>query len=151
MRIERAEFEDLQTILLLQRLAYQSQARLCSDFSIPPLTETLEEVRSVYPSLVMLKAVDENGVIIGSVRGRPDGDTCLVGRLFVHPEHQGKGLGTRLLLEIEASCPKPRYELFTSNLSVDNIRLYERMGYVRFKEESHPTGYKLVYLEKILI
>ena len=148
MRIEKAEFDDLHVILTVQYLAYQSQAQLCNDFAIPPLTETLEEAIKVFPALVMLKAVDGNSAIVGSVRGRPEGDTCHVGRLLVHPEYQGRGIGTQLLLEIEAACPKPRYELFTSNLSVDNIRLYERMGYVLFREEDYSAGYKLVYMEK---
>jgi GNAT superfamily N-acetyltransferase len=151
MRVEKIELNDLQAILALQYLAYQSQAQLCNDFAIPPLTETLADAIKVFPDLVMLKAIDDNGAILGSVRGRPEGNTCHVGRLFVHPEYKGRGLGTQLLLEIEAACTKPRYELFTSNLSVDNIRLYERMGYVRFREEDYSTVYKLVYMEKYLL
>jgi ribosomal protein S18 acetylase RimI-like enzyme len=150
MEILRAELEDLGRILEVQRLAYWQQALLCNDFKIPPLTETLEEAREAYSGFILLKAVGQNGEIAGSVHGRPDGDTCHVGRLFVHPGCQGRGLGTRLLLEIEAACPKPRYELFTSDRSVSNIRLYERMGYVRFREADHPAGYRLVYMEKCL-
>jgi ribosomal protein S18 acetylase RimI-like enzyme len=148
VQILRAGLEDLPILLEVQRLAYQQQALLCNDFTIPPLTETLIEAREACSKLILLKAVDEKGVMIGSVRGRPEGGTCYIGRLFVHPDCQGQGLGTRLLLEIEAACPFPRYELFTSHLSVDNIRLYERLGYVRFKETDDPAGYKLIYMEK---
>lgn len=149
MEILRAESKDLQQLLTLQYMAYQYQAELNNDFSIPPLTETLEDVQRDCLSVIILKAVTEDGTIVGSVRGRIDGDTCHVGRLFVHPDYQGHGLGTRLLSAIEAACPKSRYELFTSNKSIDNIRMYERVGYITFKEIDTPADYKLVYMEKL--
>jgi GNAT superfamily N-acetyltransferase len=148
MLIQKAETADLPRILEVQRLAYQEQAWLCNDFEIPPLTETLGEVLRVFPSLVMLKAVDDNGDIVGSVRGRPEGGTCHVGRLFVHPDHQGTGIGTRLLREIEKECPCPRYELFTSSKSLKNLRFYEYYGYRRFAEKPYSPEYAMVYMEK---
>lgn len=149
--IMRAVFEDLDAILAVQRQAYQEQARLNNDYSIPPLTETLEDMEKAFGKVVMLKAVLHDSLIIGSIRGLPDGDTCHVGRVLVAPEYQGQGIGTLLLKAIEEACPKPRYELFTSNKSVDNIRLYERAGYVRFKESDMlEAGYRLVYMEKLM-
>lgn len=150
MDILHAESKDFQQLLTLQYLAYQYQAELNNDFTIPPLTETLEDVQRDSLSVIILKAVTDDGTIVGSVRGRIDCDTCHVGRLFVHPDYQGHGLGTRLLSAIEAACPKIRYELFTSNKSVDNIRLYERVGYITFKEIDTPADYKLVYMEKMV-
>ena len=41
MNIEKAEREDLQEILDLQYLAYQSEARLLNNMDIPPLKQTL--------------------------------------------------------------------------------------------------------------
>ena len=48
MIIENADFKDLKEILELQYLAYQSEAMLNNNFSIPPLLQTLEEVRKEY-------------------------------------------------------------------------------------------------------
>ncbi|WAW00934.1 GNAT family N-acetyltransferase [Oxalobacter formigenes] len=96
----------------------------------------------------MLKAVDEVGVIIGSVRAREKGDTLHIAKLMVLPERQGRGIGTQLLVAVEKACPKPRYELFTSNVSLKNLKLYEGLGYVRFKEEEMTPELKFVYMEK---
>ena len=41
MEITTAIIEDAAAILVLQRLAYQSEAAIYDDFTIPPLTETL--------------------------------------------------------------------------------------------------------------
>lgn len=108
--IVQAEEADLEAILELQRLAYQGEARLLNDFSIPPLMQTLEEMKEEFRSGIFLKAVDEKGKIVGSVRGTLRGDTLLIGKLMVHPEHQGSGLGSCLLQELEKNCPQPRLD-----------------------------------------
>lgn len=143
-----AEESDLQTILELQHLAYLSEARLLNDYTIPPLRETMEDTRKQFSESVILKAVTQSGDIVGSVRGRLAGETLFVGKLMVHPDHQGKGIGGRLLREIEIACPAARYELFTSSKSVRNIALYERLGYVRFSEKAATPDLNIVYLEK---
>ena len=52
------------------------------------------------------------------------------------------------LCEIEKTCPHQRYELFTSDKSVKNLKLYERLGYIRFKEQNVAPELKFIYLEK---
>ena len=148
MRILKAQPEDLGVILALQYRAYRSEARLLNDDKIPPLMQTLWDVEKEYREGIVLKAVDEVGVIIGSVRAREEGDTLHIGKLMVLPEKQGRGIGTQLLVAIEKSCPKPRYELFTSNISIRNLKLYEGLGYRRFREEQVTPELKFVYMEK---
>jgi predicted NUDIX family phosphoesterase len=50
MKIERALIEDAPAILALQKLAYQSEARIHNDYSIQPLTQTLDELGSEFES-----------------------------------------------------------------------------------------------------
>lgn len=150
IRILQAEKDDLEAILALQRLAYQSEARLLGNFAIPPLMQTLEDMRTEFRYGLFLKAVDEEERIVGSVRGVVREGTLFVGKLMVHPDRQGQGLGSRLLREIETACPQARLELFTSDRSAANIRLYERNGYVRCKEKAVSPDLTLVYLEKRL-
>ena len=148
MMITKAEKTDLEQILELQYLAYQSEAELLNGFSIPPLKQTLDEIYQEYATSVFLKATDESGAIIGSVRAYIDNGTAYIGRLIVHPDRQGQGIGTKLLLTIEQKCEAAKYELFTSDKSIRNIRLYERLGYVRFREQKVADGLTFVYLEK---
>ena len=148
MVIQKAQKEDLEEILKLQYLAYQSEAKLFNDMDIPPLKQTLEEVFEEFEKGTILKAVDEGGVIIGSVRAYPENGTVYIGKLMVHPCLQKKGLGTKLLLEMERRYPNQRYELFTSTKSISNIRLYEKLGYEIFKEEAVSQELQFVYLEK---
>ena len=146
--IEKAQKEDLKEILELQYLAYQSEARLFGDMDIPPLMQTLEEVYDEFQKGAILKAVDDGGIIIGSVRAYQDGGTVYIGKLMVHPSKQGQGIGTQLLLEIEKQYLNQRYELFTSTRSEKNIALYQKLGYEIFDEEQVTEELRFVYMEK---
>ena len=147
IRILKAQLEDIEAILQLQYAAYQSEALIHNDFSIKPLTQSLDELISEYHNGVILKAVQDDE-IIGSVRAYADGDTVYIGKLMVHPNHQGGGLGKRLLTAIEGKLHRKRYELFTSSKSDRNLHIYEVMGYTRFREETDDAGIKFVYMEK---
>jgi GNAT superfamily N-acetyltransferase len=149
MEVTVAGVEDADRILSLQKLAYQTEAAIYNDYRLPPLVQTIEEMKEELGEKVFLKTVlyDE---IIGSVRGHSDGRTCFIGRLIVHPNHQRKSIGTRLMQAIEERFPDvQRYELFTGNKSADNIRLYNRLGYYQFKEESMSEKLTLVFMEKL--
>ena len=122
--------------MALQKLAYRSEAEIYNDFSIPPLLQTIEDIKSEYADKTFLKAVD-SGRIIGSVRSNVDNNVCYIGKLIVHPDYQNKGIGTALMNSIEDyfnGCK--RYELFTGQKSVKNIYLYKKLGYKVFKEEN---------------
>ncbi len=148
MIIKKAEIENLQAILDLQYLAYQSEAKLFNDYDIPPLKQTLQDVLSEYQKGIFLIALDENSKIIGSVRGYLSNGTVYIGKLFVHPQNQGEGIGSKLLMAIEHEFPNQRYELFTSTRSKKNIELYQKLGYTIFNEKKMSTELVFVYLEK---
>lgn len=147
--IPRATGADAAEIHELQRLAYRSEAELYGDWSIPPLTEPLAEtVRALAEQLVLKASV--GGRIVGAVRGRLEGGTCHVGRLIVHPEAQGRGLGTQLMLALEAALPAARrFELFTGERSARNLHLYAKLGYRPFRTEPLSPQVTLVFLEKV--
>lgn len=147
----RADYGDLSEILQLQYLSYQSEAELFGNKDIPPLKQTLEEVIDEYNEGIILKMVDENRKIIGSIRAKEKNKTVYIGKLMVHPEYRHNGYGTRLLTEIEQYFPGKRYELFTSTRSTNNIRLYQRMGYKTFKQKAVNDDLQFVYLEKFTI
>ena len=147
--ITKAQKNDLEEILKLQYLAYQSEAALFGNKDIPPLTQTLDEVIEEYNEGLVLKMTDENDVIIGSVRAKEKAGTVYIGKLMVRPDHQKKGFGKRLLLEAEKYYPGKRYELFTSTRSKDNIRLYESAGYREFDRKAVDDELIFVYMEKV--
>ena len=146
--IKNAEWADLPEILQLQCIAYQSEADLFGSRDIPPLKQTLDEIIEEWNSGVILKMTDDTNAIIGSVRAIERDGTVYIGKLMVHPDYQHKGYGTMLLSEMENRFPDKRYELFTSTRSVDNIRLYQKLGYTTFAQKAVNDELEFVYMEK---
>jgi ribosomal protein S18 acetylase RimI-like enzyme len=148
-RIVRATPEDAEAILELQKLAYESEARLYDDWTLPPLTQALPELRDEFATSVVLKAM-EGAQLAGSVRARATDGRCDITRLIVRPDLQGRGVGTMLMRHIEAEFPQARaFELFTGSRSEGNLRLYERLGFRRSREKVLSKAVTLVFLEKL--
>lgn len=146
--IAKATEADLPEILVLQYLAYQSEALIAGNPDIPPLKQTLPNLREEFQGGSLLKAIDPAGRILGSVRYFQCDNTVFIGKLMVLPVYQGHGLGTHLLLMVEQNCPGKRLELFTGKNSIRNIALYEKCGFCKFKEQIINENLTLVYLEK---
>lgn len=148
MMIERAGVEDAEAILTMQKESYVSQAEIYNDYSLLPLVETLEETKKDIEKRIILKALVE-GRIVGAVRVLVEGDTCYIGKLCVHPDFQKQGIGRKLIYEVEKTFTSAkRFELFAGTKSLDNIRLYEKLGYKKFKIEKYNENTEVVFLQK---
>jgi len=148
LQIKRAGVQDAEAILNLQKLAYLSEAEIYNNKSIPPLTQTLDEIRAEFDHQIFLKAlIDER--IVGSVRAYQTEGTCHISRLVVHPKFQNRGIGSRLMNAIEAIFEKTkRFQLFTGDNSERNLYLYQKLGYKEFRRQKFQENLVLVYLQK---
>jgi len=147
-RISLATVAIAADLLELQKLCYQEEAEANHEFNIPPLTQTVEELRDEFRTHTVLAAW-QGQWLVGSVRGRREGPVCHISRLIVHPDHRGKGLGTTLMAAIEdAFRGVNSYELFTGERSERNLRLYTGLGYVPVRREQVTPRLTLVHLQK---
>lgn len=148
MRIEQATIDDAQEILALQKFAYTSEAEIYNDFTIQPLHQSLDEIKAEFADQHFIKVCAESK-IVGSARAYAKEETCFIGKLIVHPEYQNKGIGTKLLQEIEKVFDYvTRYELFTGHKSQKNLYLYEKNGYRIFRRQQVTYDLTLVFMEK---
>ena len=168
----RADKSDAPEILALQKIAYQSEAELYGDDSLPALQQRLEDLEDDFERrpqreatvlgargdldrnaddsdrIIFLKAV-VNGKIIGSIRGYAVEDTAYLSRLIVHPYFRKRGIGRRLLDEIEQALPGvTRFETKTGHQSKRNLYQLTRRGYQTFKTEPFTPAITWVYLQK---
>ena len=135
--LERAEVRtataaDAGELLTLQLACWMREALANGTLDIPPLHEDLAAVVASFDRWTTF-VVRCEGRLIGSVRGRMDGEAWDVGRLMVAPDLRGRGLGRWLLEYIEKAAPPEarRITLFTGARSDANLRLYKRAGYRR--------------------
>lgn len=119
-----------------------------NDFSIQPLLQSLNEIEQEFENSIFLKA-ESNGKIIGSARAFEKDKVCYIGKLIVEKTKQNKGLGSRLLLEMETKFPTVEaYELFTGSKSEKNLYLYHKLGYEKSGLKQISDSLTLVVLKK---
>lgn len=133
LNISKADIEDLQEILNLQYLAYQSEAALFGSRDIPPLKQTLDEVIEEYHKGIILKLVDTDNLIIGSIRAWEMKGTIYIGKLMIHPNYRQRGYGKQMLqlaikkAQQEFGAKKITLGVFDNNPSA--LHCYESVGF----------------------
>ena len=150
IRVREATADDLVGVLAVQHEAF---GRVAAELRIPcehlpPLRETLDDLRSLDRGRTRFFVAESGGEIVGAVRGTPDGDSVEVGRLVVARGVVRRGVATALMHLLERSFPNARrFVLFTGADAAAPLALYEKLGYVRTRVES-VESVRLVWLQK---
>ncbi|HPY32046.1 MAG TPA: GNAT family N-acetyltransferase [Verrucomicrobiota bacterium] len=98
--------------------------------------------------IVFLKAV-VNGKIIGAVRGYQWGEAAFLRRLIVHPYFWRRGIGRRLVTELEQAFPQAkRFEIFTGRESTKSLGHFRKLGYQEFQTAQYSPAVTWVYMQK---
>ncbi|MGW6024520.1 GNAT family N-acetyltransferase [Streptomyces sp. NPDC055099] len=150
--ISEAGGQDAEKILKLQYLCYQSEAELYGDYSIEPLTQSLDSIKAELTTgnVLVARLGDE---VVASVRGTVDTDgTARIEKLIVHPRMQRHGLGGRLLNAIEgrlgAGGTAKCFQLSSGHRSEQNLQLYRKHGYTAVNTRHVNDRLTLVTLAK---
>ena len=123
LQIERATWRDVRALVKLDRrcfkpidaYAWYEFLNLC-----------------VWPGLIALKAMHGDrivGFIAGDVR-RQEGHTIIV-TIAVDPDYQRRGIGGRLMREVEARSLRsvPRLQLMVRKSNLPALHLYRKLNY----------------------
>ena len=145
----RASQVDAGEIMTVQRAAFVREAQLYHDPDVPPLVETLDQIRD---------AIDTANVVVGRVGGRVVAAGRVVvrdrvahiGRLAVVPDLQGQGIGRALLRAVEDSVgdDADAFALFTGQQTLGNLHLYHSAGYVDTHTEHMRGALTFVHMRK---
>lgn len=146
--IRRARAHDAGRMHQLQQRAFAEEGRRCGTTDIPPLTEPAAAIAEHVAHQRALVAVIDDAVV-GCVRGLVEGGVCTVRGLVVDPDHQGRGLGSRLLRALEASLEGvTRIDLTTNTIMEGNEPFYRRHGYQATGTTCPVPGIRLVHMSK---
>ncbi|MDJ0952844.1 MAG: GNAT family N-acetyltransferase [Acidimicrobiia bacterium] len=126
MRVEKLDLDDPTVagrVLVLQRAAYAVEAELVGSTEIPPLTETLEDMRAAPLEWVGIRS---EGRIVAAMAWRQIGDTIDIDRLIVDPEAMRRGYGSTLVLSLDLS---KTITVSTGERNAPAHALYSRLGF----------------------
>lgn len=149
IELRRITKDDAGEVLTVQRAAFVSEALIYGSADMPPLTQTVEQLRAeISENDGWVATVD--GRLVGAIRAVQDDELLLIGRIAIAPDMQGEGIGRALLEAAENGSTASESELFTGSLSEANIRLYESCGYVETRRVPQDDGTEQVFLRKTL-
>jgi tRNA (guanine37-N1)-methyltransferase len=130
-------------MVTVQRAAFAPLQRDNPGVDVAELVEGVADVRAWADEGRTLVAVSA-GRLVGFARGKAREGRWRIARLAVAPDLQGRGLGARLLAEIEGSAPEGTsgFEVMTGAGSTGTRRFYKRAGY-RLRRETEPGVVRL--------
>jgi GNAT superfamily N-acetyltransferase len=124
-------------LLALQRSAYAVEAALIGDDRIPPLHESLPELRAA--ALSWLGAVSGER-LVGAVAVRAEDDGLDVDRLVVAPDAHRRGVGSALVAAVLGRAAGRPTTVATGRDNLPARRLYERLGFASTGDEQVLPG-----------
>jgi ribosomal protein S18 acetylase RimI-like enzyme len=147
MGIRLAEAVDRESVEAIVKAAY--------DPWIPVIGMAPVPLTADYAALIeagLVHVLENDRMIDALIVLCPEDDVLLVENVAVNPDHQGRGLGRRLLAFAEfraRSLGLPAVRLYTHEKMTSNIGLYESLGY-RETDRAGIDGRRVVHMRKRL-
>ncbi|MFS8354879.1 GNAT family N-acetyltransferase [Bacillus nitratireducens] len=154
IRIEKASITDAEKLTEIKKRTFDEEAKKwlpnqenIIDYNIqPPGYSSIEMTKYMIKELNYFKVIYNKtivGGIIVTISGKSFGR---IDRIFVDPDSQGKGIGSKVIDLIEKEFLNVRaWDLETSSRQLNNHYFYEKMGYqATFKTED-----KYCYIKRI--
>ncbi|WNS45969.1 GNAT family N-acetyltransferase [Paenibacillus sp. MMS20-IR301] len=145
VKLIKAQAEDAAAIHAMQTQAFLPLLEKYQDHDTNPANETVERtVERINQAHADKYIISCSGVAVGAVRvTEKENKKYRVGRIFITPEHQGKGIAQQVFALIEQIYADAKsWELDTIMQEARNCYLYEKLGYKR-TGETHEINDKL--------
>lgn len=133
-------------LLAVQVAAYAIEAELLAYPQLPPLFETVDDLRASGERFILAKIAGE---IVGATSVASSDTALEICRMVVKPSHMRRGIASRLIEAVELSREdRGSITVSTGEDNVPAIRLYERHGFRIVSRRTLDDGLRLVGLEK---
>jgi ribosomal protein S18 acetylase RimI-like enzyme len=132
-------------ILVVQQAAYRQESLLIDYPNLPPLEETLEDIRDSRETFL---AYYTENKLTGVLSYDIENETLTITRLVVHPDFARRGIGQSLLKEVLRHPAVKHFVVGTAEKNIPAIKLYKKHGFTITQKQTLPDGLVLVRLEK---
>lgn len=171
MTIEKVTIEDAEKLLEIYT-PYVTNTAITFEYEIPSIQEFESRIRNISQKYPYIKAVDENGTILGyayasTFKGRKAYDWSVESTIYLREDCKGKGIGKKLYTALEESlkamgilnvnaCIAYLKEGETDqHLTNDSFFFHDKLGY-KLVGTFHDSGFKfgkwydMIWMEKML-
>ncbi|MFF9373816.1 GNAT family N-acetyltransferase [Streptomyces griseoluteus] len=146
VRLDLSDPDTLRQLWILQRASYAVEARLIGFDGIPPLHETLEQLRATDESFLGIR---DGSRLVGAVSwSRLPNDALDICRLVVHPVVHRRGVATALLDALDSIEPAELTVVSTGTSNLPAVELYRRRGFMPVGKRRIAPGVTVTLLER---
>ncbi|MHA1727606.1 MAG: GNAT family N-acetyltransferase [Promethearchaeota archaeon] len=151
MKIERANKEDMKTLTHISTITFDEDSRKHnqSEKGGPPGYDSIQWQNDIITKGIYYKIIHEEKIIGGVILFKKGRDHIEFGRIYILPDFQNKGFGTKVfsLLENRFSEIK-KWTLNTPTWAIRNQHFYEKLGYIKIGEQTMDDGFSLILYGK---
>lgn len=149
--IEKASVTDAEQLTVILKRTFDEEANkwLTSqenimDFNIlPPGYSSIEVTKYMIRELLFFKILYNQEIVGGIIITISGENYGRIDRIFIDPNYQGKGIGSRAITLAEDQFPQVRiWDLETSSKQINNHYFYEKMGYRTTYKTDEEYGYQ---------
>lgn len=138
--------QEVRALLDLQRASYSVEAHLIGSDAIPPLRDTVEDLRTCGETFVGYMI---DGQLAGAISYKRDGVLLDIHRLMVHPRSFRRGIAAQLLAHIEErEQGVERIIVQTGARNVPACSLYQKHGFTTIETIEVQPGLLVTRFEK---
>lgn len=149
-RIDREDLDELAKLVALQRAAYRVEADLIGTHVIPPLRETVVDLRASGETLWGYYA---DGELAGAIGFKREGDLLDIYRLAVSPAHFRCGIAGALVAHVETEARASgvrRVIVSTGAANAPAVAFYQHAGFRPTHQREVVPGLLVAHFEKSL-
>jgi len=151
MKVQRTSKDDMQELTQLSTLVFDDDSTKHNqgEKGGPPGYDSIEWQNFILTSGMYYKVLNEGKIVGGVILFKKGRVHLEIGRIYIHPEFQNKGLGTEVLSLLERRNPGiKKWTLNTPAWAVRNQHFYEKLGYIKVGELTTENGLGLILYEK---
>ena len=137
VKLIRASVQDAETIWKMQLRAFAPLLEKYQDTDTSPGCEPLDKVIArLEQDFSYYYLIEQGGEIAGAIRVvvPPEGFKR-ISPIFVLPEHQGKGIATKLIKKGIEDLTAKGYKLGLEAQNPENVKFYEKLGFKVIKHD----------------
>lgn len=148
--IEKATITDAEKLTELKRRTFDEEVKkwlpnqndVIDNNIKPPGYSSIEMTKYMIRELEYFKVLQDKEIIGGIIITISGKNFGRIDRIFVDPNYQGKGIGSRVINLIEEEFPDVRiWDLETSSRQINNHYFYQKVGYRTTYETEDEYGY----------
>lgn len=143
VRIVKAEAEDAVALTQISKRAFENDINYgAAEVSGPPGYDSVESTIECISSQIYYKILAGSRIIGGIYLAYGGGRNVWLSRIFIDPEYQNKGIGTKVMSLVEELHPGiKRWILTTPSTNRRNHHFYEKLGYEKIAEKDNQYIY----------